>query len=101
MDTNGDYKCQKGDSDLQEFMQSTGLIDHYDEKIPEPIWTYIYGIKRLHYILVDPGLIGVIERIGYLSSHGGSFLDRAYAHVDFKDSKLFQGLIARYCISML
>ena len=95
MDANGDYTRPKGDPDLLEFIQSAGLIEHYNEKSPTPISTFICGSKRLDYILVDPGLVDAIERIGYLESHEGTFSDHVYAYVNFTEAKLFQGLINR------
>ena len=80
---------------MQEFIQSTGLVDQYNDKFPEPIRTYIYGGNRLDYILVNPGLVDAIESIGYLETHEGAYTDHVYAYVDFTEAKLFQGLINR------
>ena len=74
---------------------ATGLVNHYKDKLPAPICTFIRGSKKLDYILVDPGLVEAIERVRYLDSHEGAHSDHVYAYVDFTEAKLFQGLINR------
>ena len=95
MDANGDYTRQKGDQDLREFIQGTGLVDRYKDKFSAPIRTFIRGIKRLDYILVDPGLVEAIKRIGYLESHESAYSDHVYEYEDFTEAKLFHGRINR------
>ena len=37
MDANGDYTIPKGDQELQELIQDTGLADHFKDKFPAPV----------------------------------------------------------------
>ena len=96
MDANGDYNNKKsGDSDLREFIENAGLVDPYHERYPEQIRTFMFGTKRLDYILMDPALAEAVVRIGYLGSHDAAFSDHVQAYVDFDTSKLFRGTINR------
>ena len=96
MDTNRDYNnIKKGNAELKDFIQTAGLVDHYQEKFPEPVQTYVHGSKQLNYIFVDPGRVGTIKDIGDPVMHTGAFSDHVYVYVDFKETKLFQGLIYR------
>ena len=96
MDANGDYNnLRNPDRDLAAFVRDSHLVDHYHKKYPEQIRTYMYGSKRLDYILVDPGLVPAIKNIGYLGTHEGSFSDHVYAYVDFDEKQLFKGIINR------
>ena len=93
MDANGDYNYEKEkDVKLGQFITKSHLVD---EKFPAPIKTYVYGRKRLDYILMDPSLVGAVERIGYLGSHDGTFSDHTVAYVDFNTELLFKGIINR------
>ena len=42
-------------------------------------------------MLFDHALIGAIERIGYLGTHKGAFLDHIYAYVDFNGAVFQRG----------
>ena len=98
MDANGDYtsvKAQDRDKDLESFIRDANLVDHFHEKFPDPTHSYVYGSKRLDYILVDPALVDAIERIGYLGTHEGACSDHVLAYVDFSTSALFKGKINR------
>ena len=96
MDANGDYNYEKDkDEDLGRFIKEAHLIDHFHEKFPEQIRTYVRGEKRLDYILMDPALVDAVERIGYLGTHEGTFSDHVLAYVDFNTKKLFKGVINR------
>ncbi|KAL7533908.1 hypothetical protein ACHAXR_007538, partial [Thalassiosira sp. AJA248-18] len=91
MDANGDYMSAKDpDKNLAAFIKEAGLVDHYHNQFPGPIRTYIYGTKRLDYILVDPGLVGAIKAIGYLATHEGTLSDHVMAYVDFHEDELFK-----------
>ena len=95
MDANGDYTKPKSDQDIQDFILATGLVNHFKDKSPAPNRTFIRGSKQLDYVLVNPGLVIAIERIGYLESHKGAYTDHVYAYVDSAEAKLFQGLLNR------
>lgn len=96
MDANGDYQHAKDpDKDLAQFIRDAGLADPYIERYPEQIRTYMYGLKRIDYILIDPALVHAVRDIGYLGSHEGTFSDHVYAFVDFEEKLLFRGLINR------
>ena len=96
MDANGDLNHHKeADGDLRRFVSEAHLVDHFHEKFPAPIRTYIYGTKRLDYIFVDPSLTQAISRIGYLGTHEGAFSDHTMAYVDFHSNLLFKGIIHR------
>ena len=55
----------------------------------------MWGTRRLDYILVDPGLKQVIERIGYLGTHKGAETDHVYAYMDLNDKIANQGIVHR------
>ncbi|KAL7532253.1 hypothetical protein ACHAXR_004517 [Thalassiosira sp. AJA248-18] len=66
MEANGDYMHEKDpDKDFVAFIREVGLVDHYHNQFPGSIRTYMFGTKRLDYILLDPGLVGAIKVIGY------------------------------------
>ena len=96
MDANGDYTCTKTqdrNKDLKSFIREANLVDHFHEKFPDPIHIYVYGSKRLDYILADPALVEAIERIRYLGTHKGACSDHVLAYVDFNTAKLLKGEI--------
>ena len=96
MDANGDYRHTKDpDKDLDQFIKDAQLSDPYIERFPEQIKTYMYGSKRIDYILTDPALVHAIRDIGYLGSHEGTLSDHVYAYVDFEEKLLFRGIINR------
>jgi hypothetical protein len=77
--TNGDiHHPKKPDIGMQEFIQRTNLIDACHQKFHDSPCTYMWGTKRLDYILVDPALTQANERIGYLGTHDSRFrLDKS------------------------
>ena len=55
LDTNGDiHQQKKTDIGMQEFIQRTNLIDAYHQKFHYSPFTYMWGTKRLGYILRRP-----------------------------------------------
>ena len=96
LDANGDINHPKTpDRGMQEFIQKTNLIDAYHQKFHNSPRTYMWGTKRLDYILVDPALTQAIERIGYLGTHEGAETDHVYAYMDLNDKVANQGIIHR------
>ncbi len=96
LDANGDINHPKmPDRGMQEFIQKTNLIDAYHQKFHDSPRTYMWGTKRLNYILVDPALTQAIEQIGYLGTHEGAETDHVYAYMDLKDKVANQGFIHR------
>ena len=99
MDANRDHRNKtSGNEELENFIQTAGLVDHYQDMFPEPVQIYAHGPERLYYIPVDPGIVGSIEHIGnigYLITHEGWSSDHVYAYVDFNLTKLFQELTNR------
>ena len=71
IDANSDYNNIKDPGrDLATFIRDSHLVDHYHEEYPEQtIQTYMYGSKRLDYIMCDPSLVPAIKNIGYLGTH--------------------------------
>ena len=62
LDANGDIHHPKmPDIGIQEFIQQTNLIDAYHHKFLVSPHTYMWGTKRLDYILADPVLTQAIE----------------------------------------
>jgi len=96
MDANGDCNYEKDkDKDLLEFFQEANLVDVYHKRFPEQINTYMYGKKRLDYIVMDPVFEEAVVRIGYLGTHEGTFSDHVQAYVDFDSRKIFSGVVNR------
>ena len=86
LDTNGDiHHPKEPDTGMQEFIQRTNLIDAYHHKFHDSPCTYMWGTKRLDYILVDPVLTQAIECIGYLGTHKGAETNHVYAYMDLND----------------
>ena len=96
MDANGDANFEGDvDKDLVQFIQDAALVDEYHNRYPEQINTYLWGRKRLDYILMDASLVPAVERIGYLGTHEGTISDHVMAYVDFDTKALFRGVINR------
>ena len=96
LDANGDiHNPKKPDIGMQEFIQRTNLIDAYHQKFHDSPHTYMWGTKRLDYILVDSVLTQAIERIGYLGMHEGAETNHAYAYMDLNDKAANQGTVHR------
>lgn len=94
MDANGDYRNGK-DTELRDFINLNNLCDPFYDKFEISPATFIYGTKRIDYILTDPALAGAITRIGYLGTHEGTHSDHVMAVMDMDERKLFAGLINR------
>ena len=62
------------------------------KKFKESPRTFMWGVKQLDYILIDPGLIPAVESIGYLGTHKGSDTDHVYAFMDLNNRITHQGL---------
>ena len=87
MDANGDAYCEKGqDKDLARFMEENNLDDPYRERYEGHTRTYMYGRRRLDYILMDPVIAKAVINIGYLATHEGAMSDVR---------RLFRGAIHR------
>jgi hypothetical protein len=71
------------------------LLDIFYLKFKHSPRTFMWGEKRLDYILVDPSLIPALERIGYLGTHEGLDSDHVYAFMDITDRIAHQGLVHR------
>ena len=84
MDANGDYKSGRDDR-LASFIEEAGLCDPFYDKFQESPATYVYGTRRLDYILVDPILSTAITRIGYLGTHDGVLSDHVMAVLDVNE----------------
>ncbi|KAL7525484.1 hypothetical protein ACHAXR_001028, partial [Thalassiosira sp. AJA248-18] len=96
MDANGDYMNEKDpDKNMAAFIREAGLVDHYHNQFPGSIRTYMFGTKRLNYILFDPGPVGAIKANGYLATHEGTISDHVMAYVYFHEDELFKGIINR------
>jgi len=96
MDANGDmHHPTTPDRNLLEFVESTNLEDVFYKKFKHSPRTFMWGTKRLDYILVDPALTPAVERIGYLGTHDGSDTDHVYAFMDLNDRIAHQGIIHR------
>ena len=96
MDANGDYNHNsKPDIALHTFIQGAGLGDPYRMRFPSQIHIYMYGKRRIDYILMDVALEQALEKIGYLASHERNMSDHVYAFVDLAEIKLFQGILYR------
>lgn len=94
MDANGDY-INGTDNELRDFIHTTGMCDPFYDKFNISPPTYIYGTKRLDYILMDPTLTGAITRIGYLGTHDGVLSDHTMAVMDMCEHTLFAGILNR------
>lgn len=94
MDANGDYRNGK-DTELRDFITTNNLCDPFYDKFKISPPTYVYGSKRIDYILIDPALSGSITRIGYLGTHEGAHSDHVMAVMDMSEQTLFAGLINR------
>jgi hypothetical protein len=93
MDANGDmHHPTKPDIELREFAEMAHLLDYSTLHSSR---TFMWGEKRLDYILVDPSLIPAIKRIGYLGTHDGSDSDHVYAFMDINYRIAHQGLVHR------
>ncbi|KAL7524975.1 hypothetical protein ACHAWF_006945, partial [Thalassiosira exigua] len=57
--------------------------------------TYLHGSKRLDYIFIDPALLDAVKGVGYLGIHEGPYSDHVLAFIDFKEERLFRGIIHR------
>jgi len=96
LDANGDIHHQKKtDIEMQDFIQRTSQIDAYHQKFQDSPRTYMWGSKRLDYILIDPILALAIEHIGYLGTHEGAETDHVYAYMDLNDKVANQETIHR------
>ncbi len=96
LDANRDiHHPQTPDVEMQKFIQRTSLTDAYNKNFHGSPHTHMWGTKRLHYILVDPGLTQAIERIGYLGTHKGAETDHVYAYMDLNDKIANQGTLHR------
>jgi hypothetical protein len=69
MDANGDtHHPTTPDIELHKLIESTNLADIFYDKFKESPRTFMWGTKRLDYILIDPSLIPAAESIGYLGT---------------------------------
>ena len=96
IDANGDYHSTTSPNKaFAEFILNTHLIDPFYDKFQTSPRTYLYGTKRIDYILTDPSISLSIRNIGYLGSHMGADSDHSLAYMDLDERQLFQGLINR------
>jgi hypothetical protein len=96
MDANGDYRAQRSpDISLANFITNSHLIDPFYDKFNSCPRTYLYGSKRIDYILIDPALSLSIRSVGYLGTHMGADSDHCMAFIDFDERQLFNGIINR------
>ena len=76
---------------LGNFVQSTGLIDIVAEREPhladDP--TYLWGSKRLDYILISPGLTKAVVKVGHHPFHQHIVSDHKGIYAYFLASSLF------------
>ncbi len=87
MDANRDTQHPTAPNiELSEFIEITKLADMFYIKFKESPKPYMWGTKRLDYILIDPGLIPAVESIGYLGTHKGSNTNHVY--VGYQTDKL-------------
>ena len=94
MDANGDtHHPTAPDTELQEFIETTNLVDIFYKKFKESPRTFMWGVKQLEYILIDPSLIPTVESIGYLGTHEGSDTDHVYMFMDLNDRITHQGIL--------
>ena len=83
MDANGDTQHPTApDIELRKFIKTTNLADMFYIKFKESPQTYMWGMKQLDYILIDPILIPAVESIEYLGTHEGSNTNHVYAFMD-------------------
>jgi hypothetical protein len=80
---------------MKEFIDKANLDNAYYNKFNDSQRTYMWGTKRLDYILIDPSLTQAVECIGYLGTHEGSDTDHVYAYMDLNDAKSHQGFVHR------
>ena len=96
MDANGDYRAQRSpDISLANFITNSHLIDPFYDKFNSCPRTYLYGSKRIDYILIDPALSLSTRSVGYLGTHMGADSDHCMAFIDFDERQLFNGIINR------
>ncbi len=94
LDANGDY-LGGSDPRFATFLREAGLMDPFYERFHISPPTYVWGTRRLDYILIDPALDSALTRIGYLGTHDGALSDHVMAMADFDESLLFAGILNR------
>ncbi len=96
MDANGDtHHPTMPNIELHKFIKSTNLADIFYDRFKESPRTFMWGMKRLDYILIDPSLIPVVESIGYLGTHKGSDTNHVYTFMDLNDNITHQVIVHR------
>ena len=96
LDANGDWNHSTSpDEDFRKFLLDADLVDIYHERHGDSPRTYLWGQKRLDYILVDRGIVHAVRGVGYLGSHDGADSDHVYCFLDLDTKLLFCGLINR------
>ena len=96
MDSNGDpYHPTKPDKQFLEFIENAQLVDTFREKYPQQIRTFLYGNKRLDYILFDKVAAKSVKGIGYLGTHDAGESDHSGLFADLEQQTLFSGEINR------
>jgi hypothetical protein len=83
------------DMELHEFIKSRNVAYIYYNMFKESPRTFMWGTKRLDYILIDPSLIPAVESIGYLGTHEGSDTDHVYAFMDLNVNIIHQDIVHR------
>jgi hypothetical protein len=93
MDANGDYRTDRApDRALAIFITNSNLVNPFYEKFATSPRTFLYGLKRLDYIFMDPALTLSIWNIGYLCTHMGADSDHCLAYVDLDKSNCLLAL---------
>jgi hypothetical protein len=79
LDANGDWGHPTSpDKDFRQFLIDADLVDIYHERHGDSPRTYLWGQKRLDYILIDRGIVHAVRGVGYLGTHEGADSDHVY-----------------------
>ena len=73
-------KKDKDNKQNQGFIKKAQLLDHFRDKYPQQIRTFLYGNKRIDYV----------KRIGYLGTHDAGESDHSDPFADLEQQKYLE-----------